>query len=329
MKYWLTSLILAAPLPALATCVDVPAPPVSLSFESRYKDNDLSRSEIDPQAEADAKAALKVLDDFISDLATRSDAALLVGDGAEAACIMDALVHWAEADALSVLATPTVQLTIGSRLAALALITRKVAPISSPEHTAVVSAWLARRMKEQMTFWERAPNGAAQGNLRAWSALAGTATALLTHDPIMLGWSAWSVEYVACTANEDGSLPQEMSRKTRALHYQLHAVAPLTLAAAMLEENGISMLDRCGQALDRIVTFTMDDLNAGGIASAEHAGAEQTLNGGLDGVKDFQLAWGEAWLSLRDQASLETALSERRPLKYSKLGGDQTRIWAE
>lgn len=328
MKYWLTSLILAAPMPALATCVDVPTPPVSLSFESRYKEDDLSRSEINPEAEADAKEALKLLDDFIGDLATRSDAALLVGDGAEIACVLDALAHWAEADALSVLATRTVQLTIGSRLAALALITQKIAPISDDGKVQAVTAWLARRMKEQMTFWESAPNGSAAGNLRAWSALAGTATAVLANDAVMLGWSAWSVEYVACTALDDGSLPQEMTRKTRALHYQLHAVAPLTVAAALLEQNGISMLDRCGGALERIVTFTMDDLDAGGVASAAHAGAEQTLNGGLESVKDFQLAWGEAWLSLHEAPALETALSMRRPLKYSKLGGDQSRIWA-
>lgn len=327
MRVWMTALALCTPLPAMAACGAVSEPVVSLSFESRYSEDDPSRSEIDIEAEATAKEALAGLDQFIVDLTTRTGSAVEQGDRDAAACVMAALATWAQADALSDLGGDTVQLTIGSRLAALALIAAQVAPAAAIADTSAVTAWLARRMDSQMTFWETAPNGAASGNLRAWAALAGAATSLLTQDPVTRGWAAWSLSYVACTAAEDGSLPQEMRRKQLALHYQVHAVTPLVVTAAVLEQQGVSVMNRCARALDRIVTFTLDDLAAGGTASAGLAGAPQTLNAGIDALDDFQLAWAEAWLSLRANPELDAAITPRRPLRYSKLGGDQTRLW--
>lgn len=301
---------------------------VDLSFDSRYAAGDPTRSEIDLEAEADAKAALADLDDFVTQMAARTDAAVTAEDAAAAGCVMAALAVWAEADALSVLGTQTVELTVGSRLAALALVAAQVAPAADAGDTAAVSAWLARRVDAQMTFWETAPQGAASGNLRAWAALAAAASALLTQDPVARGWAAWSLSYVVCTASEDGSLPQEMRRKHLALHYQVHAITPLTVAAAVLEQQGVSVMNRCARALDRIVDFTLRDLANGGQESAARAGAPQTLDQGIAGLKDFQLAWAEAWLSLRAHAELDPIVAARRPLRYSKLGGDQSRIWA-
>ena len=328
MRAWMTALALCSPLPAMAACGDVPDPVVSLSFESRYAADDPSRSKIDIEAEAAAKQALADLDRFISDLSKRSDQSADAGDRDGAACVMAALATWAQADALSDLVGDTVQLTIGSRIAALAMIAAQVAPAASTSDTSAVSAWLARRVESQMTFWETASEGAASGNLRAWAALAAAATSLLTQDAVTRGWAAWSLSYVACTAAPDGSLPQEMRRKQLALHYQVHAVAPMAVTAALLEQQGMSVMNRCGHALDRIVDFTLNDLAAGGVASAIHAGEPQTLNAGIGGLEDFQLSWAEAWLSLRANPELEATIAPRRPLRYSKLGGNQTRLWS-
>jgi hypothetical protein len=101
----------------------------------------------------------------------------------------------------------------------------------------------------------------------------------------------------------------------------------LSVAAALLEKQGIPVLSRCDGALDRIVAFTLRDLAAGGTESAALAGEAQTLNAGVEGLKDFQLAWVESWLALHPTPELEAIAAPRRPLRYSKLGGDQTRIW--
>ena len=329
MRAALVALALAAaPLGAAADCPAVPEPVVALGFDSRYAGSDDTRSDIDPEAEAEAEAALAPLDAFISDLAQRTDMAVRDADGAAAGCVLSALAAWARADALAEQGTETAKLTIGARLAALALIAGRVAPATESEDLAAVRDWLARRVEEQMRFWETAPDGARRGNLRAWAGLAAAATALLTQDAVTRGWAAWSLAYVACTADADGSLPQEMARGKRALHYQLHAVAPLTVGAAVLRRQGIDLTARCDRALDRIVAFTLADVTAGGTASAALTGEPQTVSGGPGALKDFQLAWGPAWLRLRADPALAALLTSREGLKYSKLGGDQRLIWA-
>lgn len=327
MRTWVAALAFCAPTSAMAACAEGQAPVVELSFESRYAADDPSRSEIDVEAEADAKDALVDLDRFVTDMTARTDKAIAAGDSAEAACVMAALARWAQADALSVLGTQTVELTIGSRLAALSLVAAQVSAAADRADTAAVAAWLGRRVDAQMTFWETAPEGAASGNLRAWAALAAASSALLTQDPVARGWAAWSLSYVACTAAPDGSLPQEMGRKHLALHYQVHAITPMAVTAALLEQQGVSVMNRCARALDRIVDFTLNDLANGGAASARISGTAQSLDQGIGGLKDFQLAWAEAWLTLRAHPELQAVVEARRPLRYSKLGGDQSRIW--
>ncbi len=324
-------LVMTSPALADIVCPPAPDPMTRLSFESRYADGDASRSTLDEEAEADAIESLAPLDAFLRELA-RDVGAMLEAEPTESAahatCILSRMATWAEADALSDQGTETVALTIGSRLASLALMAREARRYSPWQgDLAEVTRWLGRRVDEQMTFWETAPEGASRGNLRAWAALAGAAQADLSGDPVVRGWAAWSTAYVLCSADPDGSLPQEMSRGRLALHYQLHAVAPLVSAVLVLEEQGVSLRERCANALDRIAAFTLDDL-ATGQATRAITGAEQSLFDGSSELRDFQLAWLEPYVRLTGDRRADRIAAPRRPLSYSKLGGNQTLIWS-
>jgi poly(beta-D-mannuronate) lyase len=194
----------------------------------------------------------------------------------------------------------------------------------------VIRQWLAGLMRTQMTFWEQdAPKGARQGNLRAWAALAGSATARLTQDTAIAAWSTWSVSYVLCTAAEDGSLPREMDRGRLAFKYQLHATAPLVLATLLLAQDGTDLTGTCNNALRRIVDFAMADL-ADGSHTQAITGEVQSFFDGSDTLEGFHLAWVEAYLALDPAAAGDAfaGLAERYgPLNYSKLGGNQKLLW--
>ena len=334
----LGGLVLAAMLVPLAatagsaTGCEPVAPIRSLSFDSRYASNDPARATLDPEREAEVLAALAPLDGFIETLVEHT-ARLYEGRTrdrrAAAACIVGLLGDWAEADALSDLGTETVELTLGSRLASLALIAWQAAPYEggTPEFGTVV-AWLERRVSGQMAFWETAPDGARRGNLRAWAALSGAALALLSDRDDLAPWAAASLRDVVCTAGPDGSLPQEMSRGELALHYQLHAVAPLVTASALLERQGVAMQDTCDGALHRIVAFTIGEVT-GENRTAKIAGVAQSLDDEIDQLAGFRLAWVEPYLHLRDNVEIDAAVDELRPLNYTKLGGNQTALWGE
>ena len=320
-----------APMAARADCAAAPAPVLNLAFESRYAEGDAARATLDEEREAAAKAALDPLDGFISDLAGELEDALSAAYPAEAragaGCLLAQMGDWARADALAELGTRTVELTIGSRLAAFALMAGHAAPLApgSPDLDDI-RPWLARRMEAQMVFWETAPDRASQNNLRAWAALAGAATAGLVDDPVMFGWAAWSVTYVLCSADADGSLPQEMRRGKYALHYQLHALAPLTTAALVLKEGGLDLTARCDGALGRAVRFGLSDLQDGA-RSAEITGQVQSYFDGSDTLDTWQLAWLEAYLRLDPDPEIAALAASMRPLGYSKLGGNQTLIY--
>ena len=329
MLFGLVLTLLMVPKISLA-CAPSPDPVLQLDFASRYVEDDPSRSKLDPKAEADAKAALGPIDDFLRDLAREADAlqeAAPADRPALADCLVGRMAAWADADALSDLRSDTVRLTIGSRLSAFALVARVAVPETTDDVGAqAVRAWLARRMAEQAAFWEQAPDGASQGNLRAWAALAAAATAGLTDDPVLRAWATWSVVYVLCTAAPDGSLPQEMTRGRRALHYQLHALAPLVTSVLLLERQGVPLVPRCEGALQRSAQFALNDLGTGEATRAV-TGTVQGFFDGSDDLEGFQLAWLEAYIVLTGDPDAERLAEEYRPLKYSKLGGNQTLVW--
>ena len=304
---------------------------MSLDYGSRYDEFDSRRATLDPLRDAKVEAALAPLETFISDLAERADdlnRGTLREKRLAAACLLDSLSAWAREDALSDLRTETVRLTIGARLAAFALITWQAASYA-PDHPgrADILAWLSRRVEAQTRFWVDAPPGAQQGNLRAWAALAAAALAIQTDRPDLAEWSRAALEDVLCTAEADGSLPQEMSRGRYALHYQLHATGPLVLAAVLLEQQDIAAAELCDRALHRVVAFTAADLRDGTRTEAR-TGVVQTYFDGSDRIEPFQLAWLEPYRALVESEALGAALVPLRPLHFSKFGGNQTALWA-
>ena len=326
-------LALGTPVPVHASdaaCSAAPKPVVHLHYVSRYAQDDANRDTIDPEREAEAEAALAPLDDFILTLASDVDrmySGPVKARPETAACILDRLAHWADADALSDLGTKTVRLTIGSRYAAFALIAWQTLPYAHdhPARTRI-NAWLTRRMQEQVTFWADAPSGAQQGNLRAWAGLAAASLSVQTENKMLADWAEEAVSAVMCTANSDGSLPQEMSRGRLALHYQLHAIAPLVTATALLERQGRPVSRACDAALHRIVGFAIDDL-ADGARTRQITGYDQSLFDGTSRVETFQLAWLEPYLALTRDKNLTVMARLLAPLSYSKLGGNQTALW--
>jgi poly(beta-D-mannuronate) lyase len=314
-----------------AGCPAPPEPVLTLDFGSRYTDESETRSGVNESAALEMENALAPLDELISMIA--SDAEGLYDADADkravANCIFAQTAIWARANALRNLDSQTSKLTIGSRYAGLALVMLQAeAHTDSYNDVTTVRRWLTDLLYDQMDFWEQGPDGAKTGNLRAWAALAGASVALLTNDQIIKGWSAWSTRYVLCTANLDGSLPQEMSRGPLALHYQLHAIAPLVVSTVLLERQGIGLRRVCDNALDRVVRFALDDLDDGEMTRSI-TGEVQSFH--VDGpnpeIDGFRMAWLEAYLQLHRSRELDDLAESYRPLSYSKLGGNQTLFW--
>jgi len=317
--------------PDAITCIDMPEPVVSLDYGSRYTDESADRSDIDKESNQAVNEALGPIDGFISDLVAQANTAISGDDGAAeaAACVVDALAVWADADALSELESMNAQISSPSRLGgmALAYLQAKTAFAPDPDKAEVIESWLRERMRAAAAYFDdEAPPKASRNNLRAWAGLAATAAGEATGDDWLTSWGAHTAATVACQADEDGALPLEMERGNRALHYQLHAVAPLVVSAAFLDSEGYPTFSLCNEAIPRIVGFTIDALQDAELVT-EKAGEPQTYFEGDDEVESFELAWAEAYLAIFDDPDLAAFVEDYRPLGHSKLGGSQSALW--
>ncbi|HEY6918765.1 MAG TPA: alginate lyase family protein, partial [Tabrizicola sp.] len=295
----------ASPLAAEeVSCPKVPEPVISLGFGSRYTDDSANRSEFDEESDKAVTAALKPIDTFITDLAKQTD---ILKDpetkpeaaDAAAACVLDAIRVWAKADALSELTTLGANLSAPSRVGGIAFAYAAVfAHDPALPRDAEIEAWLLDRARQTMSFFDtEAPTRASQNNLRAWAGLAVTQVGLILQDEALIDWGEGTVELVVCTAAPDGSLPNEMWRGKLALHYQLHAVAPLVASTALLQEARPDLFATCDRALPRVVAFTLAALKDPETVKTI-TGKEQTVGGPKKPARDFELAWVPAYLRL-------------------------------
>jgi len=332
LRWILTALLALAPCAVLAKqCPEAPPPVVSLDYDSRYQADSTTRSDLDAKADAEVNDALAPVDDFLRDLTSLANSGFKQGAdrAAIADCVIGQITVWAEAGALSDLKSPASNLTIGARIAGFGLVLLQVLPHTTRD-TGPVKTWLATLQKNQTGFWEAdAPEKARMGNLRAWAALSAATAADVLDDPVLRAWSLWSVSYVLCSADPDGSLPQEMSRGKYALKYQLHAIAPLVVTALLLERKGAAVQPLCDKALARVIGFAVADLESGAATEAI-TGKVQTFFDGSDQIEGFHLAWLAPYLLIDksdDRAALKKLAARYKPLNYSKLGGDQALIW--
>jgi poly(beta-D-mannuronate) lyase len=317
--------------PAKETCFAAVAPVLKLAYPSRYTKGSTSRSEFDAKADAAVDAALKPVDDFIVDLAKTANLSL-DSDAATATlaadCVVDRIHDWAAADALSALDSLGAQLSVPSRVAAMAISYAQVQPRATQgQRQAVIEGWLEKRVRESMVFFDtEAPPRASKNNLRAWAGLGAAQVGLLLDDAEMLDWATTSTELVACTANPDGSLPNEMWRGNLALHYQIHAVGPLVYTAALLEDSHPDLIGACDSAIIRAAQFAVAGAKDPRIV-VPHAGEAQKFDPDPAKLKSFEFAWIAAFLSLTDDDQIEAFAQNFEVLSNSKLGGKQDLIW--
>jgi poly(beta-D-mannuronate) lyase len=314
---------------AAKQCGVIPDPVVSLSFGSRYKDDSQSRSDIDEESDADVTRALMPVDAFVQDLMRDANSVRRapLKNKRLARCALAAIDHWAKLDALSDLRTTNAKLAVPSRLGGIAIAYAQLGDLRQmdPAARSRIESWLRTRAEATMSFFDNeAPKGASRNNLRAWAGLAVGQVGIIVGDQAMISWSAETVGHMIADANPDGSLPLEMKRAKYALHYQLHAVAPLVAATALLCETGNGR-DQDMVGLRKIVDFSLNGLEDPATIELV-AGAPQQTKRGFQNNRGM-LAWLEPYVALTGDTRAGEIAATIGPLQNSKLGGDLTRIY--
>lgn len=317
---------------AEATCFKTPTPVISLGFGSRYEANSATRSDIDEESDAAVTKALKPIDQFIQNLAKVVAKAQTEKDittrRAYQRCVVDSIYAWAKADALKDMRTPNAKLSVPARIGGLAILfaeSRDQVP-GLHDRERIVENWLKKRADEIVYFFENeATKGSARNNLRAWASMAVGEVGVLNRDRGLVEWSILSNNNMISNASADGSLPLEMNRQRYALHYQLHAMAPLVTSVARLCEAGYG---KGGADLNKLMTMARFS-----VAAVKDPKIVQKINGKSQTVKAGlknnipAIAWLEPYVSLTNDLDLQKEFASLRPLSNSKLGGNLTTLY--
>lgn len=128
--------------------------------------------------------------------------------------------------------------------------------------------------------------GDADNNISYWRGLAAASVGVVSDDAEMYAWGTAKVLRALTDMNADGSLPHEMVRGKRALHYQHFAMKALILIAQVAAQRGDDLyaLDVGGRSLHTAVEFTLRATDDPSLVEV-HAGVPQ----------EFSAANGLSW----------------------------------
>jgi poly(beta-D-mannuronate) lyase len=293
MRYLFALILLMAT--AHAECPAPPAAQRDIIADSYYDDPPVN-SHIDPQRKAAYEAAVRPFEDYLRYVAASSSK----GDK----CAIEWLSAWAKGDGmLGKIENHQAHFERKWVLAGLALSYAKVRDHASDDERAKIDAWL-KALAVGVRHYADTSKG-KRNNHYYWEGLAVGATGAVTGDGEDVAWARAVFLYAMNQIEDDGSLPLEMARGSRALDYHLFAAAPL----AMLE----SILNERSEKLDKLVGFCLAGLkNPDAIAARSHV-AQLT-----PGASDMD--WMIVYARRHPNPTINAALSDRKP-HNNRLGG--------
>lgn len=282
-------------------CNPPPAAVIDINANRYYVDK--HNSVIDPVLRARNIAAVQPVDDFLDAVARTASAYQAAPNEArdQAQCGLLWLASWANDKALlGKMATNQSYYQRKWTLSGLALSYAKLKPAASDIQRQGIESWL--KLLADATMAHSDAYTGARNNHYYWEGLAVTAVGGVTGDARYLNWGRKVFDEAMSQVAADGSLPREMERAVKALHYHLFAVTPLVMMA--------SILDLRSPKLDQLVQFTLDGV-------ADPANIER-MTGFVQERPHEPLSWKAVY-----DRHAERPVSAAAPTNWQpRLGGD-------
>jgi poly(beta-D-mannuronate) lyase len=308
-------------------CPASPAPVRDVQVDPFYQRGDPTHSIVDPAAYERRTKAVAPFSALTTGVARLGDRYLRSRprDGRIAACLGGWLDGWAQAGAMLGAVTPQGAYERKWTLCTLALNHALLtdAPEIAVESRRRIEGWLAE------LAWATVPAYAArpfseQNNHLNWASLAALATAALVQDEALFDWAVAAARGSIGNIDADGSLPHELRRASKAMHYHRFALEPLILAAEIAAANGIDLYAERDGALHRLAAFTRRAM-ANPEVVARRVGVAQSLVGG-DAIRPAMYAFAEPYAARFRDPGYVAVLRQMRGngLSSTWLGGNLT-----
>jgi len=244
------------PSDAAQGCEEPPAAIRDLDIPRFYADK--QGSVVSSEQKALHDDAVEPLVEFVREVAANSDKAAH-GNLDAAACGLLWVQAWAKDGAyLGRMEQPQAEYQRKWDLAGVALAYLKLRRYAGIEQRRVIEPWLMQLADATRAFFD--DPGHKRNNQWYWQGLALAATAIGTGSERHWGLARQVFADAVRDIQPDGTLPMELERAARALHYHVFAVTPLVVMAELARSRGEDWYALGDGALHRLVGVTLRGL---------------------------------------------------------------------
>lgn len=298
-------------------CPAAPALPREITAQDYYSDP--ARSVIDPARRRAYAAAVAPWNRAASQIARFADRARR-GDRTAAGCAVASLAQFASRQAMTAaMATNQASYVQGWMLGAFALdwLKLRADPSIPAAERAAIPAWLVRVAERTRGYFDpRAQKVDGRNNHRAWAGLAVMAAGIAADRRDLFEWGVASFHILARQVAADGTLPLEMARRSRALHYHVFAAEPMVAMAALAAPDRVDLYEADDAALRRLMVAVRRGLADPGWFAARAGAPQMPLAHDLHGLR-----WAAPYLARNPDPAFARLVARASTAGDLYLGG--------
>ena len=190
-----------------------------------------------------------------------------------------------------------------------------------PEQERDILPWIVRIVHQTMDYYDaRRQKGTGDGenNHLYWAGVEVAAAGIAANDAKLFKWGTETYKAGVAQIEPDGSLPLEMKRGQRALHYHLYALAPLVYLAEFGEDNGLQLYAERDYALKKLAALSANGLVNNSFFEKATGIPQDTPNGPPAAE---QISWAKVYISRFSDPVISKLLAQASSLSYMYLGG--------
>jgi len=184
-----------------------------------------------------------------------------------------------------------------------------------------IPRWIIQVAQQSESYFDarRAKSaGDAENNHLYWAGVELAAAGIAANDRKLFDWGIETYRAGVSQIQPDGSLPLEMRRGQRALHYHLYALAPLIYLAEFGEAKGLDLYAERDGAIRKLASLCAQGLEDNSFFVKSTGIAQDTPNGPPAAE---QISWAKLYVARFPDRQLSVMLAQAKSLSYMYLGG--------
>lgn len=183
------------------------------------------------------------------------------------------------------------------------------------EERALVLPWIVNVAHQTTKFYDESHQ---ENNHLYWAGVEAVAAGAAANNGSLFRWGVTTYRTGIDQIQADGTLPLEMQRGRRALHYHLYALSPLVYIAEFGQDNGLDLYSEHDHALSKLERLCVTGLYNNSFFVKETGLAQGTPEPELHAE---QISWGAIWEERFPSPELAALLKKSVSMSYMYLGG--------